>query len=151
MPRRETGCLALLLALLLADATFARSPVGKKYALLVGVTEYRHASLQPPLRYTENDVEGLAALLRKPSAGFTSVRLLTTTRGKGNAKDAPTAANIKASLDALVAGKSRDDTVLIALSGHGVQLQVEDPDGRGETKTFTYFCPADADLVGVSY
>jgi hypothetical protein len=141
---------ALAFQLWLPAGVRARPAEGKKYALLIGVTEYDHASL-PRLSYTENDVEGLAEILRKPSAGNTSVRVLTTTRGKKAAKDAPTAANVKAALAALVAGKRRGDTILIALAGHGVQLQVEDPDGRGEAKTFSYFCPSDADLVGVSY
>ena len=142
--------LPLLALLVLAVPGEAQQAKGKKYALLVGVTDYNHASLQP-LKYTENDVEKMAKLLNQPGSGFANVRLLTSTRGKKHAADAPTGANIKKALAELIADKTRHDLVLIALSGHGVTLEVEDPDGKGEAKSYVYFCPSDADLVGVSY
>jgi formylglycine-generating enzyme required for sulfatase activity len=113
-----------------------QAPAGKKYALLVGVRAYDHADL-PDLKYTENDVEALAKLLRRKGAGFRSVRLLTTRRGKTRAADAPTAKNIRAALAALVARTTKHDTVLVALAGHGLQRQVG---GKDES----FFCPADA-------
>jgi TPR repeat protein len=123
---------------------------GKKYALLVGVTEYESAHFAR-LRYTENDVEELAALLARPGAGFTSVRVLSTARGRKDPKDAPTAANIRKALDALLAGKGKRDLALLALAGHGVQLEVKDPEGEKEPKSYGYFCPADARLTGVKF
>jgi TPR repeat protein len=150
MPRRDAACLALALALSLPAGASARPPEGNKYALLVGVKDYRHASLAP-LRYTENDVEGLAKALRQPPARFASVRVLTTARGHRDRRDAPTADNVRRELKALLAGKGRHDTVLVAFAGHGLQLEVEDPDGKGEPRTYTYFCPADADLAGPSH
>lgn len=66
---------------------------GKKYALLIGVTEYDSSHFSK-LNYAENDVEKLAGLLRNRASGFAGVRLLTTSRGKKNPDDAPTAANI---------------------------------------------------------
>jgi hypothetical protein len=110
---------------------------GARFALLVGVLEYRHARLAD-LKYTENDVEDLAGLLTRPGAGFAEVRLLTTKRGKERGADAPTAANIRAALRRLLAGKGKRDTVLVALSGHG--LQRRDPrTGKAES----FFCPSD--------
>ncbi len=128
----------------------ARPPVGKKYALLVGVREYDSMHF-PPLRFTENDVEELAALLARPGSGFAQVRVLTTTRGKKNPADAPTAANIRKALNELLAGKGKRDLVLLALSGHGIQLDVKDPEGEKEPRTYTYFCPSDASLTGIKY
>jgi uncharacterized caspase-like protein len=85
---------------------------GKKYALLVGVTEYRHARLSP-LKYAENDVEALARAFYRLGADFAEVRVLTTSRGKIDRKDAPTARNIRSALEALLKGKRRRDTVVI--------------------------------------
>src|SRR5262249_42008600 len=142
-----------LLGLFLAIACFALlalsgqgRPVktGKKYALLVGVKEYRHSRF-PDLKYTENDVEELARLLARANAGFAEVVLLTTARGKARADAAPTAKNIRAHLKRLLEKLTKHDTVVIALAGHGVQLQVEA--AKGKEKSEAFFCPADARLV----
>ena len=83
-------------------------------------SEYDSSKLAP-LTYTGNDVVKLAELLRGKTAGFDSVRVLTN---KGGKKDAPTAANINKALKELLAKRGKGDLVLIALSGHGVQLEV---------------------------
>jgi TPR repeat protein len=129
------ACLAVALAPARAQTS------GKKHALLVGVREY-DSSLLETLKCTENDVEELGKLL-SGKGGFTAVRLLTSTRGQANRDDAPTAANIRAALAALLAKKTRDDTVLVALSGHGVQ--VKSADGTKEREQ-GFFCPADAQV-----
>jgi uncharacterized caspase-like protein len=117
----------------------AQTDKGKKHALLVGVRDYRSGKFES-LRFTENDVEDLASVLRK-TGGFHSVRVLTTTRGKTKPSDAPTAANLRAAVEKLLAGRGSDDLVLIALSGHGVQSKV-----KGKEREDNYFCPADAQL-----
>jgi formylglycine-generating enzyme required for sulfatase activity len=147
MTRRSVGRLLLLLlpalAALLLPA-WGQAAKGKKYALLVGVKDYRHAGLRP-LKYTENDVEDLAKILRARGAGFAKVHVLTNTRGaRDKGVSAPTAANIRAALEGLLRARGTHDTVLVALSGHGVQLKVKDR--RGETRTKGFFCPTDADL-----
>src|SRR5262245_25198273 len=109
--------------LLIASAE-ADAPRGKKYAVLVGITEYQGEQFNT-LKYTENDVEKLAEILKK--AGFDRVRVLTTKRGKDDAKDAPTAENVKAAINELAENKGKHDTVLVALSGHGANVTVEDP------------------------
>jgi hypothetical protein len=111
---------------------------GDRSALLVGVREYGHARL-PNLKYTENDVEELARLLHRPGASFAGVRLLTSTRGQARHADRPTADNIRAALRRLLEGKRKGDVVLVALSGHGVQLR-----HPRTGKLTSYFCPADA-------
>jgi formylglycine-generating enzyme required for sulfatase activity len=129
----------------------AQTKKGKSHALLVGIRDYDHRSLTP-LKYTENDVEKLAKLLDRPGSPFRgNVRVLTSTRGAKDQADRPTAANIRKALAALLDDRTRRDTVLLALSGHGVQLQVADPAGKGPEKTFPYFCPSDAQLTKIDY
>jgi uncharacterized caspase-like protein len=130
--RRLLSALLPLLCLGLALAVLGREekPRGKKYALLVGIKAYDHNKL-PDLKYTENDVEELGKLLRTKASGFDKITLLTTTRGKKDTAARPTAKNIAAALKALLATKTKHDTILVALSGHGVQVSVNDPDGKG--------------------
>jgi hypothetical protein len=137
-------------ALLPGRARAGDAPRGKKYALLVGVKEYNHNKL-PNLRYTENDVEALATILSE-HAGFHSVTVLTTTRGRSSPAARPTAANVKAALRKLMTRRTKHDLLLVALSGHGLQLKLKD----ARPKDQSFFCPADADpadpgtLVGLT-
>jgi formylglycine-generating enzyme required for sulfatase activity len=123
-----------------AVAGWTQDSNGKRYALLVGVREYDHAKL-PPLKYTENDVEELARVLKQ--AGYHEVFLLTTTRGEKTAASKPTAANIRKKLKGLLDKVTRRDVVLIGLAGHGVQYTVK-VDGKDRDESF--FCPSDARL-----
>jgi formylglycine-generating enzyme required for sulfatase activity len=129
--RRWPG-LTLALAsatVLVCTVVLAQPPAGRKIAVLVGVKAYNHGAL-PDLDYTERDVEDLARLLEP--AGY-QVSLLT-----GGARDArlkPTLANIQRELEATLKDVTKRDTVLVALSGHGLQ-----PEGTKES----YFCPCDA-------
>jgi formylglycine-generating enzyme required for sulfatase activity len=144
--------LRLLVAVLLSSlavsfALLAPSPAqtstGKKHALLVGVRKYDSDKFED-LQFTENDVEELARVLGG-QAGFTSVRVLSTTRGARRRADAPTAANVRAALAALLARKTKESTILVALSGHGIQSKV-----KGRDKDESYFCPSDAQLNDTS-
>jgi uncharacterized caspase-like protein len=130
--------LLLLVAALLLDTSQAQTDKGKKYALLVGVRDYDSFKLRK-LDFTENDAEDLAAELSE-RAGF-SVRVLTSTRGRKSTKDQPTAANLRREILALLAKKKRDDTVLVALAGHGLQRGVKE---GGKEKEESFFCPCDA-------
>jgi uncharacterized caspase-like protein len=126
--------LPALVACLLLDVSQAQTDRGKKYALLVGVKDYRHSDLAP-LSYTENDVEELAKALK----GFTEVVVLTTSAGEKKPELAPTAKNIRTQLRRLLEKVSRHDTMLVALAGHGLQVKVSD-----RTEEEGFFCPADA-------
>ncbi len=97
-----------------------------RYALLVGVNEYEHNKLKP-LHFAENDVTDLASVLK---AAQYHVTLLTN-----KAELKPTKANIEKQLRALLQKCKKGDTVLVALSGHGLQFE-------GEADAF--FCPSDA-------
>jgi hypothetical protein len=129
------------------SATQKDVPSGHKFALLVGVTEYKGSALTA-LKYTENDAEELAKVLKK--SGF-EVRVLTNARGKTKKDDAPTAANVKKAITDLLLNRGKDDTVLIALAGHGAEVEVDDPNGKLQSKKYPVFCPYDADLNSVKY
>jgi len=130
--RVAVSLLAVLIGLAPAQAE------GRKRALLVGVKEYDHAGF-PELKYTENDAEGLAAVLSE--AGY-EVVLLTTTRGKKDDRLRPTAANVRAGLRRLSQNANGGDLLLVALSGHGLRWPGADlKTEKGET----FFCPSDAD------
>jgi lysophospholipase L1-like esterase len=118
----------------------AESNAIRKHALVVGVRDYESGKFDP-LQFTENDAEELARVLSE-QALFTSVRVLTTTRGKKNPADAPTRANLRNALRTLLAKKGRDDLVLVALAGHGIQAKV----GPRKQTDESFFCPADAQL-----
>jgi formylglycine-generating enzyme required for sulfatase activity len=113
---------------------------GGKYALLVGVRDYDSSRLAP-LQFTENDAEELGEVLAK-RAGF-SVRVLTSSRGEKSKSEAPTEANLRAELRKLLGNRSKHDTILVALSGHGIQATVKD---AGKEKDESFFCPSDAQL-----
>jgi len=100
----------------------------KKYALLLGVNAYDHAEMnQPaPLTYAEADVKELAQLLRE--SGY-EVDLLV-------GKDATRTA-INAKIAGLAKKGNASGVVLVALAGHGVQLQKEDD---------AYYCPFDTGM-----
>jgi formylglycine-generating enzyme required for sulfatase activity len=126
---RRTGvALALAGIAAVAGVLAAQPPAGKKVAVLVGVTGYNHAGL-PDLKYTANDVTELAALLKD---GY-EVTLLTS--AAADPAHQPTAANIRRALTAALQGRTKRDTVLVALAGHGR----EPGDG-----TDSFFCPSDA-------
>src|SRR5262249_3330919 len=114
-------CLVGLLAvalLLLPWASNAAPPAGK-YALLVGVNEYDHDRL-PPLRYAVADVTALRDVLER--AGY-AVVLLTETEAKAKKDDRlrPTKENVESHLQKLARGFPKGGTLLVGLSGHGIQ------------------------------
>ena len=128
-------CLPLLLLPSPSRADDA-PPTGRKYALLVGVRNYAKDQLHS-LRYTENDVNDLAAVFN--DAGFKRVLLMTQTQALAQADNdlLPTAKNIRRQLKAMLDDRKPGDSILVAFSGHGVQFQ---------NQADVYFCPMDADL-----
>jgi formylglycine-generating enzyme required for sulfatase activity len=141
----STSILRILTAALLAalgvlapfDAGQAQAPKAKKFALLVGVRAYDHRQLTE-LKYTENDVEELSGVLRK--SGFKTV-VMTTTKGEKRKQFKPTAANIRKQLKEMLKKVTKHDTMLLALSGHGLQFELEE---AGKRRDESFFCPADA-------
>src|SRR5437867_11707999 len=107
------GVLALvaLLPLLAQEPKFTVK--GKKYALLVGVKQYRKGELTN-LKYTENDVNDLSGLLE--GAGYKVVLMTQTNAAAADLDLMPTAENIRRELKTLLDPERRGtgDTMLLA-------------------------------------
>jgi hypothetical protein len=131
---------ALLTLAAVASRSDSAGPTGKRYALLVGVLEHESSNFSR-LRFTENDVEVLGEVLTK--AGYEEVVVLTTTRGKKNPALRPTAGNIRARLKQLSDKVTKDDLLLVGLSGHGLQWPVLDARTK-KARDESFFCPCDA-------
>ena len=127
-------CLGLAAVPLLGRADDT-APAGKKYALLIGVNKYDKEPLRS-LKYSENDVNDLAAVLT--DAGFQHIVLMTQSEAAARKDDAlaPKVENVHKQLKAFLADRGPGDVVLVAFSGQGVQFK-----GRGAG----FLCPADAD------
>ena len=136
----------LTLALIWLVLVGSLQAAGKRYALVIGVKTYRSGQPLPELPYTENDADGLAAVLK---AGGYDVTLMTQTLGRVEGKEvfAPLSDYIRDQLSAILDSPflKDEDVVLIALAGHGVQYELEDKKGN-KTPKF-YCCPADADIA----
>jgi formylglycine-generating enzyme required for sulfatase activity len=135
-----TGVAAIVLVIGLGRAD-DRPP--RKVAFLVGVAKYDHDFRD--LDYAEWDVEELGTTLRE--GGFEVVRLTGAAAGR----DRATKKNVKARLADLLAGNGdetkkirKGDLVLVALSGHGLQMRVPDPANPTQTKEAAFFCPVNA-------
>ena len=119
------------------SGVLAQAPAaGKRYAVLVGVKEYDHVKLKP-LDYPENDVDEMAAILGQHKYDVT---LLTNTAGRRSEKLIPTLSNIETRLAEVLEKCRRNDTVIVALAGHGLQFEKQKPTDPDDA----YFCPQDA-------
>ena len=106
-----------------------REVKGKKYAVLVGVTEYSNMT---NLRFTKNDAEALQEQLH--AIGFAPENVRTLTNGGGGMNE-PTKQNVENAVSDILGRAGKDDLVIIFLSGHGTQ-----PSDLGPL-----FCPPEAD------
>src|SRR5262249_39609925 len=67
-----------------------------------------------------------------------NVVLMTQSAAAKNLRFAPESAKIRRELKLLLGNRAKEDTILIAFAGHGVQFSKEEE---------SYFCPADARLA----
>ena len=138
LPRRRLWLLPLAAGAAFAALAPGRDkddpPAGGKYALLVGVANYDKNELRS-LKYAEDDAADLSQILR--DGGWGRVVLLTEAEAKRDAGLAPTAADVRERLKALLADRKPDDVVLVAFSGHGVRFNGKDD---------FFLCPQDARL-----
>ena len=95
----------------------------QKYALLVGVREYKTPALRS-LKYSERDIEDLAKVLLDAGFPEANLRILTQERAVRGLRHLPTSDNIRTELDRMLKlVELADDpaaTVIIALAGHGI-------------------------------
>ncbi len=116
----------------------------RKYALLVGVREYKTPALRS-LKYSERDIEDLAKVLLDAGFPEANLRILTQERAARGLRHLPTSDNIRTELDRMLKlVELADDpaaTVIVALAGHGIM------DPKAER---SFFCPADTAAVNLS-
>ena len=116
----------------------------QKYALLVGVREYKTPALRT-LKYSERDIEDLAKVLLDAGFPEANLRILTQERATRGLRHLPTSDNIRTELDRMLKlVELADDpaaTVIVALAGHGIM------DPKAER---SFFCPADTAAVNLS-
>jgi len=109
-------------------------PKGNNYAILVGVNVYSKPCYEA-LKFAERDMAELKGVLEK--GGFQVTLLLGSSAGEAEA----TTENIRRVLldkkASVLKTVTQDDTILVALSGHGEQIAV---DG----KEVPFFCPKHA-------
>ena len=141
MQRHRVGFAVVVCGLLLlpgagAEALSADEEQGKRYALLVGIRQYYATELRD-LDFAEADVSDLAQVFLDQGYMPENVVLMTLTKGTQNVRRLPMADRIRQELRLLLQGRQPEDSVVVALAGHGVKP-------RG-SKT-SYFCPIDAKL-----
>ncbi len=119
------------------DSQESNTPKGNRYALLVGVKQYDPTELTN-LQYAEDDVTTLAKVLEEAGYRKENIMLMTQADGAKSARALPLAANIQKELELILKGRTKDDVVLVAFAGHGVQFMQEDEN---------FFCPMDSKLA----
>jgi tetratricopeptide (TPR) repeat protein len=126
--KKLSGLCCIILVALSGSARADDIP-GRKYALLIGVSDYQDTAGLRSIPGAENDVVTLRDVL--VGGGFKSedIALLTS---RGTTK--PTGENIRAALKELTGRCKAEDTLLLAFAGHGIQAK----DGSGPC-----FCPYD--------
>lgn len=125
---------ALAMPLVIGQAPAGKAAAGKKYALLVGVNDYDHVQFSR-LKWAVNDAVELGEVLQKQ--GFAVTVLHSGAKQPGLT---PTLANINARLGETLDKCKRDDTVVVALAGHGLQFEK----AKAGEQEDAYFCPQDA-------
>lgn len=110
-------------------------PQPRRFALLIGVSTYQNPEFVD-LPGAGPDIDGLALALEQNGFPTENVICLTNRIGARDPRRLPTATNIRKQLQRLSAELQANDTIWIALAGHGLQSSTSDYS----------FCPNDADL-----
>jgi formylglycine-generating enzyme required for sulfatase activity len=137
------GAMGLALALLLVCAQTLVAAEPRRVALLVGVNRYeKRGFAEHPLRFAERDVAELAQVLKQHD--FEEPRVLT---GSATGANRAEKKQIDDALTATLKGLSAHDIVLLALAGHGEQMEapVKQRDGTSVRQEDAFFCPVDAE------
>src|ERR1035438_8571254 len=112
------------------------SKKGTQYAILVAISKYGKTDQWRPLPYTIDEMREFRDVLL--ATGFAKENIEFLHDQQTADKLRPTGANLLKKIKLMLAEIGPDDTLLIALNGHGVQYK-EDATG--------YFCPVNADLL----
>jgi hypothetical protein len=104
----------------LAKATKLSGTIEEKYALVIGINEFQHAS---SLRYAVNDAQSMADLLADPIIGrFSKSNIISLLN------QAATLQRIKTAIGEIRARASENDLVFIYIASHGSPRK-DDPNG----------------------
>jgi tetratricopeptide (TPR) repeat protein len=123
---------SLLLSTPLARGAERRTK-GENYAFLVGVGDYDVQELKP-LKYASNDIKGFYQALL--DSGFRKENIVLMNEEQ-KPRFLPEGKKIRGEFTRFLARLEKEDTVIVAFSGHGVQFK--------NNKT-SYFCPLDTKL-----
>jgi formylglycine-generating enzyme required for sulfatase activity len=148
---RKWSVIGLFLAVSLGCAAplLGAQEAGKKLALLVGIDRYPSGSGFSSLPFPQRDVDALAKLLLDSGYRPEHVRVLTTEKGsRDDPRFLPIGQNILTEFRLLIGDRKPQDSLLIALVGHGLTRRVKarGADGREVEKSVAYFCPMNADI-----
>jgi hypothetical protein len=136
MSCRKCCFLGLVLALLAVAPMFGGgSKKGTQYAILVAISKYGKTDQWRTLKNTIDEMDEFRTVLTK--TGFSADNIVFLHDRQTEEKLRPTGVNILKKLDLLLQEIGPDDTLLVALNGHGVQF------GGDLTG---YFAPVNADL-----
>lgn len=106
---------------------------GKSYALLVAGADYDPKELHP-LKYTQHDILALYEALLDSGCNKEHIVLMHDRQTKNYL---PESRKIRTQLDLLLSRLEPEDSLLVALAGHGIQFAGNE---------HNYFCPVDAQL-----
>jgi hypothetical protein len=109
------------------------APPAKSYAFLVACAQYDKRELKP-LAYTLNDVKDFYKVLVESGVPAENIVLMHDEQPRDLL---PESRKIREQFDLLLARAGRNSSLIVALSGHGVQF---------EGKKSNFFCPLDARL-----
>jgi|GEM_PF-6344475 len=133
------------LATFLVVATFSHAqerdiriekPTGRKFAFLVGVTEYEFPNHFPTLTYTVQDVKALQKQLEV--VGFEPENIVVMA-SRESPSQRPEKRRILAKMNELLQKTTENDIIIIMFSGHGTQI------GKDQ-----FFCPEDAQVADLA-
>ena len=130
----------LAVPLLLVGFSPAAHAEGKQLALLIGVDKYSDGSGFASLKYTEQDVAQLAEVLLGVGYRPEHVRLMTLKRGNEDSRFYPSLRNVRREIKLLAADCKPEDTLIVALSGHGITRRVGG-------KPVAFFAPIDVEIT----
>jgi hypothetical protein len=127
---------ALFFALLTSSGLGAyAAEQGERYALLVGIGEYRSDSGLNNLKYPEADMLALRDTFKE--IGFEDQNIRLMVKSARDERLNPRRENIVHELKLLLDNKRPEDVIIVVLSGHGLQPRDKDE---------AFFCPSDANL-----
>ena len=150
MSRMRSGIGVLLVQLLnFTIAMVHAQDTGKKLALLVGIDKYPSGSGFSSLPFPQRDVDLLGKLLLDSDYRPEHVRVLTTEKGfKDDPRFNPIGRNVLQEFRLLAGDRKPQDSLLIALVGHGLtrKIKTKDAVGNDVERSAAFFCPQDADI-----